>query len=263
MTSWIRIEHAGEARFGALIDNQIIELYEGDLFGKHAPTGERVNLGDATVLTPCDPQKLLGLWNNFHATMEKTGLPRPEHPWYFVMTPNSYAPGGSVIRRPASCSGKILFEGELGVVIGKRCSAVSIEAAADYVFGYTCVNDVTALEHLFAEDKFAHWTRAKSFDGFGVFGPVIKTGIAPDQLSIKTILENGDEIQERQNYPVSDMIYSPLEAVSHISHDMTLLPGDIIACGTSVGAGAMKDGWTVRVSIDGVGELVNTYAEAS
>jgi len=182
-----------------------------------------------------------------------------------VMTPNTYAPGNTVITRPNACSGKILFEGELGVVIGKTCKEVDVSNVADFIFGYTCVNDVTALEHLFSEDKFAHWTRAKCFDGFGVFGPVITTDVDPAGLSIKTYLQHGEEEQERQNYAVSDMIYSPLEAVSRISHDMTLQPGDIVACGTSVGAGAMKDGlkdgWQVRVSIDGVGELENTYSQ--
>ena len=260
MTSWIRFRHQGDEHFGVL-EGETIRIYQGDLFGENKATGDSIGLSDVELLTPCTPDKLLGLWNNFHATAEKTGLPKPEHPWYFVMTPNSYAPGNSVIRRPGSCNGKILFEGELGLVIGKRCKEVAVADAMDHVFGLTCVNDVTALEHLFSEKEFPHWTRAKSFDGFGVFGPVITTGVDPDNLSIKTYLEGNGEVQERQNYPVSDMLYSPREIVSAISHDMTLEPGDIIACGTSVGAGAMKDGWTVRVVIEGVGELTNTYSE--
>lgn len=260
MTSWIRVEHDGDEKFGTLTGGEI-SVFTGDLFGDCSATGEKLALDAVTLLTPCVPAKMFGLWNNFHATAHKAGLPNPEHPWYFVMTPNTYAPGNSEINRPNTCSGKILFEGELGVVIGKTCKEVDVANIADYIFGYTCVNDVTAFEHLFSEEKFAHWTRAKCFDGFGVFGPVITTGVDPSDLSIKTFLESGDEVQERQNYPVSDMIYSPLEAVSRISHDMTLEPGDIVACGTSVGAGAMKDGWTVRISIDGVGELTNTYVQ--
>lgn len=261
MASWIRFESNGQEHFGTLTGGTI-QVFEGDLFGTHAATDATVSLSDVTVLTPCTPSKMLGLWNNFNATAEKTGLPKPEHPWYFVMTPNTYAAANTVIRKPQACSGKILFEGELGIVIGKRCSNVPLESIDDYIFGYTCVNDVTALEFLFQEEKFAHWSRAKCMDGFGVFGPVITTDIDPDNLVIKTFLENGDEQQERQNYPVSDMFYGPGETVSLISQDMTLEPGDIIACGTSVGAGAMKNGWTVRVSIDGVGELVNTFADA-
>ena len=260
MTQWIRFEHEGQEHFGALKDD-MIAVHEGDMFGVNNASGTMIKLLDVTVLTPCTPTKILGLWNNFHATAEKTGLPRPEHPWYFVMTPNTYAATNTTIRKPAACSGKILFEGELGVVIGKTCKDVAEADVHDYIFGYTCVNDVTALEHLFAEEKFAHWTRGKCFDGFGVFGPAITTDVNPDGLSIKTFLEGDDQVQVRQNFPVSDMFYQPREIVSRISHDMTLEQGDIISCGTSVGAGAMRDGWTVRISIEGVGELVNMYSE--
>ncbi len=258
MATWIRFEISGKTAFG-LLEQNAVHVHDGDLFGPVEATGEVVALGDVTILTPCVPGKMLALWNNFHATMEKTGLPKPEHPWYFVKTPNTYAPAGAVIRKPGACHGKILFEGELGIVIGRDCRDVPVEDADEYIFGYTCINDVTALEHLFSEESFAHWTRAKCFDGFGVFGPGITRGVNPDDLVIMTFLEGEGEVQERQNYPVSDMIYGPREIVSRISRDMTLNPGDIIACGTSVGAGAMKDGWSVRILIEGVGELVNRY----
>ena len=258
MTTWIRFKQGEETGFGTIHGEQV-QVHRGELFGSNEATGETLALDDLELLTPCDPGKMLGLWNNFHATMEKTGLPKPAHPWYFVKTPNTYAPAGATIRRPAACSGKVLFEGELGVVIGSPCKAVSPENVDEYIFGYTCVNDVTAFEHLFSEEKFAHWTRAKCFDGFGIFGPGICTAVDPDGLVVKTMLEGDGQVQERQNYPVSDMIYGPREIVSLISHDMTLHPGDIIACGTSIGAGAMKDGWSVRISIEGVGELVNRY----
>lgn len=260
MAIWVRFQINNATRFGTLSDG-MIAVHDGDMFGDAMATGEMASVEDVTLLMPCEPTKVLALWNNFNATMEKAGLPRPEHPWYFVKTPNTYAPAGAVIRKPSACSGKILFEGELGVVIGKTCKEVAVEDVDDFIFGYTCFNDVTALEHLFTEEKFAHWTRAKGFDGFGVFGPGIASGIDPDGLVIKAFLEGDGQVQERQNYPVSDMIYSPRELVSRISHDMTLNPGDIIVCGTSVGAGAMKDGWTVRISIEGVGDLVNVYSE--
>ena len=260
MTTWIRFQYQNNTHIGTISGDEI-SIHEGDLFVQPSDTGRRVDVSKVQLLTPCTPQKMYGLWNNFHATAEKTGLPHPNHPWYFVMTPNSYAAANTVIKRPVSCTGKILFEGELGIVIGKRCKEVPVESIGDYIFGYTCVNDVTALEHLFAEDDFAHWTRAKCFDGFGVFGPGITTGISPNDLIIKTLLEGDDQVQERQNYPVSDMIFSPYEMVSIISNDVTLEPGDIIACGTSVGAGALKHGWRVKVQIEGVGELVNTYEE--
>jgi len=260
---WIRFDRGNGPETGLISDSDSgsIAVHAGELFSNPSATGETISRSSVTLLTPCVPTKILALWNNFHATAEKTGLPRPEHPWYFVMTPNTYAAAETTIRRPAVCSGKILFEGELGIVIGKTCKDIGVDDVADHVFGYTCVNDVTALEFLFNEKDFAHWTRAKCFDGFGVFGPGISQLADPSKLTVRTILEGDGQTQERQNYPVSDMMYAPFDIVSRLSHDMTLNAGDIIACGTSVGAGAMKDGWTVRVQIDGVGELVNDYRE--
>jgi 2-keto-4-pentenoate hydratase/2-oxohepta-3-ene-1,7-dioic acid hydratase in catechol pathway len=261
MTHWIRFNRNGNTGFGSLQD-KTISIFEGDMFNNPCSKGEQVDMCEVELLIPCIPGKMLALWNNFHASAEKNSLPLPGHPWYFVKTRNSFAPADSIIRKPGSCSGKILFEGELGIVMGKTCKDVAVDDIDDYIFGYTCINDVTALEYLFNEDAFAHWTRAKNFDGFGVIGPSIATGIEPDNLVVKTLLaENDDNIQERQNYPVSDMIYSPRQIASRISFDMTLEPGDVIACGTSLGAGALKDGWQVRINIEGVGELVNTYRE--
>ena len=261
MTHWIRFKRNGKTEFGT-IAGSTVTIFDGNMFDNPSLRGEQVEVSDVSLMTPCSPSKMLALWNNFHASAEKNNLPRPGHPWYFVKTPNSYAAAGTVITRPSSCKGKILFEGELGIVIGKTCNEVDQESIDDYIFGYTCINDVTALEYLFNEDSFAHWTRSKNFDGFGVIGPFIATDVEPDSLVIKTLLaENDDNVQERQNYPVSDMIYSPREITSRISFDMTLQPGDVIACGTSLGAGALKDGWEVRVRIDGIGELVNIYRE--
>jgi 2-keto-4-pentenoate hydratase/2-oxohepta-3-ene-1,7-dioic acid hydratase in catechol pathway len=172
-----------------------------------------------------------------------------------LKAPNSYWPANRPIERPATYAGKIIYEGELGVVIGKKCFNVSEAEAGDYIFGYTCVNDVTAFDVLNADPSFAPWARAKSYDTFGVFGPVIATGIDPEELTIRAILDG----EERQNYPVADMLMKPARLVSAISRDMTLMPGDIIACGTSIGAGKMKPGSTIEVAIDGIGTLKNRF----
>ena len=94
--------------------------------------------------------------------------------------------GEPPIERPATYAGKIIYEGELGVVIGKKCFNISEAEAGDYIFGYTCVNDVTAVDLLRKDKSFEQWARAKSFDTFGVFGPVIATGLDPMKLSVKT-----------------------------------------------------------------------------
>jgi len=254
MAHWIRFEHQGRAAFGVL-EGENIRVHAGDMFGGAQPTGASVALAAVKVLTPTQPSKMVALWNNFHALAAKLGNPEPPEPLYFLKGNNSFLAHGETIRVPASYSGKVVYEGELGVVIGKRCKAVSAADAPAYIFGYTCINDVTAAEILNKDASFAQWSRAKSFDTFGVFGPVIATGLDPSALVVRTIL-NG---QERQNYPVADMIFSPLQLVSLISQDMTLEPGDVIACGTSLGVGSMKPGSSVSVVIDGIGTLSNRY----
>jgi 2-keto-4-pentenoate hydratase/2-oxohepta-3-ene-1,7-dioic acid hydratase in catechol pathway len=199
---------------------------------------------------------MIGLWNNFHERAAKEDLQRPVHPLYFLKATTCIAAHGDPIRRPPGYAGAIVFEAELGIVIGKRASCIDVAAAPAAIFGYTCVNDVTARDLMRLDPAFVHWTRAKSFDSFGPFGPVIASGLDPAGLRVRAIFAE----RELQNYAVSDMFFSPAKIVSHISHDMTLEPGDVIACGTSVGAGALADGDTVEVVIDGVGRLVNRLA---
>ena len=254
MPHWIRVQHQGRERFG-LLEGEHIRLHTGSVLGDNAPSGESLRLADAKVLTPVTPRKIVALWNNFHALAAKLGNSIPAEPLYFLKGNNSFLAHGETIRAPASYSGKVIYEGELGIVIGKRCTAVAEADAPRHIFGYTCINDVTAVELINKDTSFAQWTRAKSFDTFGVFGPVIATGIDPAGLTVRTIL-NG---QERQNYPVRDMIFPPAALVSLISRDMTLKPGDVIACGTSVGVGSMRPGSTVSIVVDGIGTLTNRF----
>ncbi|MEE8395290.1 MAG: fumarylacetoacetate hydrolase family protein [bacterium] len=255
MTRWIRFEHAGETKFGTL-DGETIDTHQGNLFDSPSRTGEKLSLGDVQLLTPTEPSKMVALWNNFHALAAKLQLTEPPEPLYFIKATTSFLPGGRPIRRPAVYDGKVIFEGELGIVIGSQCSQADEAEAERCIFGYTCINDVTAVGLLHKDASFAQWTRAKSFDTFGVFGPVVATGLDPAGLSIKSVL-NGDL---RQDYPVSDMIFQPVRLVSMISRDMTLLPGDVIACGTSVGVGSMKPDSEISIAIEGIGTLGNTFA---
>jgi 2-dehydropantoate 2-reductase len=255
MAQWIRFERGGKTGFGTL-EGSAIAVHDGDLFGANRPTGERVALVDVKVLTPCTPSKMVCLWNNFHQLAAKNNFLVPEEPLYFLKAPNAYHPHGAPIERPKTYSGRIIYEGELGIVIGKRCANITEAEAKDYIFGYTCVNDVTAVDLLKKNPSFDQWVRAKSFDTFGVFGPAITTGVDPMQLKIRTIL-NGKEVQ---NYPVSDMFFPPYKLVAAISRDMTLMPGDVIACGTSLGAGVMGEASnTIDIVIDGVGALSNKF----
>lgn len=255
MTQWVRFERGGKKQFGTL-NGDMIEVHEGDMFANPKATGERAKLSEVKLLTPCEPSKMICLWNNFHELAAKNDFQHPTEPLYFIKAPNAYHPHGEPIRRPSTYDGKIVYEGELGVVIGKRCSNITEAEAGDYIFGYTCVNDVTAVDLMKKFPTFDQWTRAKSFDTFGVFGPAITTGVDPMKLRIRTVL-NG---KERQNYPVSDMFFPPHKLVAAVSKDMTLMPGDIIACGTSVGVGVMEAANNVvEIVIDGVGTLTNKF----
>lgn len=255
MTNWVRFSHQGSIGFGTLAGSEII-VHDGDMFGGATPSGKRLRLAEVSLLAPATPSKIIGLWNNFHALAAKLNAAIPPEPLYFLKAPSSIANPGAIIRRPASYDGKVIYEGELGVVIGKACKNVALDQIDEFIFGYTCVNDITAVEILNRDTTFAQWARAKSFDGFGPFGPTIASGIDPAGLTVRTILNGA----ERQSYPVADMIFSPRQLASAISHDMMLLPGDLICCGTSIGAGTMKEAANnVTIAIDGIGELHNEY----
>ena len=254
MTRWIRFEQEGRAQFGTL-EGETIRVHEGDMFAGARDTGRTVALAGVKLLTPCVPTKMVALWNNYRALAEKLGQAVPPEPLWFIKANSSFHPGGQPIRVPASNPGKVIFEGELGIVIGKRTSGVPEAEAPAHIFGYTCINDVTAVDILKKDPTFDQWSRSKSFDTFGVFGPVIATGLDPATLVIRAVLND----QERQNYPAADMFFSPAKLVSRISHDVTFEPGDVICCGTSVGVGSMKPGSRITVSIEGIGELTNDF----
>jgi 2-keto-4-pentenoate hydratase/2-oxohepta-3-ene-1,7-dioic acid hydratase in catechol pathway len=250
---WVRFNHAGIVGFGTLEGNRI-RVHEGTLFADPEPTGVTLSLHDVRLLMPTQPGKIIAMWNNFRALGDKLKLAAPAEPLYLLKAPNSYLDPEGTIRKPSG-DGKVAFEGELGIVVGKTCKEVSEADAMRHVFGYTCANDVTMPDILHRDPAFAQWVRAKGFDTFCPFGPVVATGLDPATLVVRTIL-NGDV---RQNYPISDMIFSVPRLVSLISRDMTLHPGDVILCGTSVGVGSMKPGSTIEVEIDGIGKLANRF----
>jgi 2-keto-4-pentenoate hydratase/2-oxohepta-3-ene-1,7-dioic acid hydratase in catechol pathway len=254
VTRWARFRAADGAVGFGVFDAGGITHYQGGMFDCPTPTAVTLANGAFCLLAPCAPSKIIALWNNFLALGAKLGKQAPSHPQYLIKPGSCLAGPGEPIKRPLAYQGKIAFEGELGIVIGRHCKNVASSSAADYVFGYTCVNDVTAAEVLNENPDFAQWCRSKGYDTFGCLGPVIASELDCSRARVITRLDG----VERQNYPLSDMIFPPLELVSRISHDMTLLPGDVIACGTSLGVGSIKDGSTVEVAIDGVGSLLNT-----
>ena len=255
MESWCRIVVDGSARPGLRQDGHIL-VHEGDLFANPVPTGEKVDAEQAEWLAPVEPRQLLGLWTNLHEAMVHGGNQLPASPLYFPKLPGCLNRHLGDIAAPKGYGDKVLFEAELGVVIGRECFKPARETIDDYIFGYTCVNDVTAAEPLFENKEFPQWARAKSFPGFGPLGPWIVRGIDPDELQIQAFLDG----EKKQDYPVSDMIFSPRDAVSLIASELRLYPGDVIACGTSVGACFMQPGQQIEIRIPGLGSLANRFS---
>jgi len=254
--TWIRFIQEDVERFG-LLENGIITTYSGDMFNSPISTGETIAVEAVQLIVPVQPGKIIGMANNYHALIEKGGGTVPEEPLYFIKANTSLNSHGRPVRRPKAYAGKIIFEGELGLVIGRRCHEVAESVALGYLFGCTCVNDVTAIGLLKKDPSFLQWTRSKAADTFGVIGPCIATDLDPSGLRVTTTLND----QERQNYPVADMVFTPAQLISRLSHDMTLDTGDVIACGTSVGVGSMRHGDVVTVSIQGVGAISNTFED--
>lgn len=217
---------------------------------------QAVALANVKVLTPCEPSKMLALWNNYGMLATKLELTPPPEPLFFIKANSSFAGQGDTVHRPKSYDGPIVFEGELGIVIGKKTKEIFENQAADHIFGYTCINDITAAGIIPKDETFPQWSRAKGYDGFGVFGSVISTDVNPLEKNLTVVL-NGDA---RQDYPLPGMLIKPHKLVGLLSHGMTLIPGDVICVGTDVGVGSMKlPSNDVAVTIEGTGTLENTF----
>ena len=258
MEKWARFIFKGDIKFGKVSDDESsIVIYEGDLFNSPISLKETVKISDIELTSPCEPSKMIALWNNYKALADEKGLSYPEKPLYIFKSPTSFAGPNDHIDHPKNYDGDVFFEGELGIVIGHKIKDLdSPEQGKKAIFGYTCINDVTAFGLLKNDPNFDQWTRCKGFDNFGVFGPYITTNIDPSNLNVRTII-NDSEI--KQDYPVSDMMFSADEIVMYLSQNMTLFPGDVICVGTSQGLGPMEKGSKVTIAIDSIGSLSNTY----
>ena len=252
MAHWVTFTYKNEKNFGVL-DTNMVEIYSGDMFNQPVATGKKINANDMTLLNPCNPSKIIALWNNYKTLATEKGLSKPNNPLYLNKAISCISQLGEDIIRPKHYDEAIFYEGELGIVIGKHCKDVEPNESKDYIFGYTCINDVTGMDIVKKDPSFDQWTRSKSFDTFGIYGPLISTEIDPLNLQIESKL-NGKTVQ---NYNTSDMFFNVYEIVSFLSKDMSLLPGDIIACGTNAGLGPMNQGDTIKISVEGIGELTN------
>ncbi|MDR1740227.1 MAG: fumarylacetoacetate hydrolase family protein [Synergistaceae bacterium] len=217
-------------------------------------TGQRGRIGKSRFMLPVSPSNVWCVGLNYRAHAAETNEKVPDEPCVFMKPRTCLIPHEGEIKAPL-WAGRVDYEGELAVVIGSTCKNVDAEHALDYVLGYSCFNDVTARD---LQRKDGQWTRAKSFDTFGALGPAVLVGrsISPD--TVLTTRLNGKTVQSS---PLSDMIFSVPEIVSHISRFTTLHPGDVIATGTPCGIGPVKPGDVVEVEVEGIGVLRNSVVE--
>ncbi len=208
-------------------------------------------LEEARLLAPVAPSKIVCVGRNYREHAKELGNEPPAEILIFLKPPSAMLAPGGEIRRPA-ISQRVDYEGELGVVIGRRCRKVRAdEDVRSYIRGYTCVNDVTARD---LQKKDGQWSRAKGFDTFCPAGPVICDEIDP-WAGVRVETRVNGEI--RQQGTTADFLF-PLDAIiRYISQAMTLFPGDLIATGTPAGVGPVVAGEVVEVSVEGVGTLRN------
>lgn len=207
-------------------------------------------LTEVKLLAPVVPSKIVCVGRNYREHAAELGNKMPDEPLLFLKAPSALIASGDNIQLPPA-SQQVEHEGELGVVIGRTASGLSAdENPLDYVFGYTCVNDVTARD---LQRKDVQFTRGKSFDTFCPVGPWIETELDPTNATVTTRLNN--EIKQQGN--TADMAFPVAFLIRYISEIMTLYPGDLIATGTPAGVSKMNHGDTVEVEVEGIGVLRN------
>jgi len=233
-----------------ILRNSIVHEIEGDIFGEYSIKETTYDIKNIHFLPPCSPTKIVAVGLNYRDHAEEMKKSIPDEPLLFMKPSTSLIGHEDKIRYPRHMSSRVDFEGELGVVIGKKASWINEGEALNHVFGYTCINDVTARD---LQAKDVQYTRAKGFDTFAPIGPFIETELDPSELEISTFL-NGEL---KQHSSTSNLIFNVPRLISFISRVMTLLPGDIIATGTPSGIGPMKIGDKIEVEISKIGILRN------
>ena len=240
---------APSPRYGLIEGDNVIEI-SGLPWEKWTRGSHSSRLSDVRLLAPAEPSKIVCVGRNYAAHAAELGNELPKEPLIFLKPPSSIiGPGEPVVL--TKFSQQVEHEGELTLVVGRRCSHLrDSDDALSFLLGYTCLNDVTARDLQKSDVQF---TRGKGFDTFCPVGPHIETDLDPASLHVETRV-NG---VLRQSGNTSLMIYPVPFLVRWISRMMTLLPGDLIATGTPAGVGPLVSGDTVEVSVSGIGVLRN------
>ena len=249
MKRFARFKAKGKEYYG-LVEEGIYPL-RGDMFCQYQIGSSGFNLEETKLLPPCQPSKIILIGLNYYDHIQESSSASqvPEEPVIFHKPPSSLLATEEQILYPPQIQ-RLDFEAELALVIKDKCKDVNPEQAREHIFGYTCLNDVTARD---LQRKDVQWSRAKGFDTFCPLGPFISTDINPNNLKIESYL-NG-KLQQSSN--TDQMIFSVEKIVSFISKVMTLFPGDVISTGTPAGVSSLAPGDTVEIKIEHIGTLRN------
>ena len=253
-----RISHPSlpEPRYAVLLGSNVFPLPADYNFEEIVipNDGGMFALDEVKLLAPVVPSKIVCVGRNYREHAAELGNKMPDEPLLFLKAPSAVIASGDAIELPGA-SQQVEHEGELGVVIGRSARKLSSgDDPLSYVFGYTCVNDVTARD---LQRKDVQFTRGKSFDTFCPVGPWIETEIDPSHAQVETRLNR--EVKQKGN--TADMAFPVAFLIRYISEIMTLYPGDLIATGTPAGVSRMKHGDTVEVEISGIGVLRNQVSD--
>ena len=235
--------------YGLLEIGQIREI-AGVPWGDWSRGSRTWPLADVRFLVPVEPSKIVCVGRNYAAHAAELGNEVPSEPLIFLKPPSALiGPSDPIVL--TRFSSRVEHEGELAVVMGRRCAHLTdSDDPRPYVLGYTCLNDVTARD---LQKSDGQWTRGKGFDTFCPVGPHIETQFDPGDVLVETHVNSAP----RQSARTSLMAYPVLFLVRWISRMMTLLPGDVIATGTPAGVGPIVEGDVVEVSVEGIGTLRN------
>jgi len=237
-----------------VILNQAVHVLRGDIFGSWQVGARLCALEEARLLAPCTPSKVVAVGRNYLDHAREQGADPPAEPLLFLKAPTAVIGHLDAVVYPC-ISHRVDHEGELAVVIGRRCREVGAGEAGQYILGYTCANDITARD---IQRRDGQWARGKSFDTFLPLGPCIATNLDLAHATLQTRV-NG---QVRQHARLSDLIFGVEYLVSFVSQVMTLLPGDVVLTGTPAGVGPLEPGDVVEVEISGIGTLRNHVVSA-
>jgi 2-keto-4-pentenoate hydratase/2-oxohepta-3-ene-1,7-dioic acid hydratase in catechol pathway len=244
----VRFRSGDKTRYGVLEGIHIVE-YAGTPYASFKKARKKYLLSQAVLLAPVVPSKIVAVGLNYRDHVEEMNAQVPAEPHIFLKPLSALCGPDDPIVFPPQAR-RVDYEGELAIVMKKRCHHVTAERAREYVLGYTCLNDVTARD---LQTRDGHFTRAKAFDSFCPVGPCIATDIDPNEVDLETYV-NGER---RQASNTKHLICPVEDVVARVSAIMTLLPGDVIATGTPGGIGPLQPGDKVEVRIESIGGLKN------